>query len=90
MIINLFADKNKGCNHMTCRKAAGGCGHEFCWVCKRDWNKHRLYYKCDQIERKDPMEEFVFCFTTSGKISFISCAITPSCTPSFSTTTASA
>lgn len=26
---------------MTCKKGAGGCGHEFCWLCKRDWAGHR-------------------------------------------------
>ena len=25
-------EKNKGCDHMTCRKPMG-CGHEFCWRC---------------------------------------------------------
>lgn len=32
-----FIEKNEGCNHMTCRTTAGGCGHEFCWVCSRDY-----------------------------------------------------
>eukprot|EP01090_Pellita_catalonica_P016142 TRINITY_DN4551_c0_g1_i1.p1 TRINITY_DN4551_c0_g1~~TRINITY_DN4551_c0_g1_i1.p1 ORF type:complete len:404 (-),score=50.42 TRINITY_DN4551_c0_g1_i1:464-1519(-) len=27
-------EKNGGCMHMTCRKNAGGCGHEFCWLCR--------------------------------------------------------
>ena len=26
-------EKSGGCDHMTCRPAAGGCGHEFCWLC---------------------------------------------------------
>lgn len=25
-------EKNGGCMHMTCRKNAGGCGYEFCWL----------------------------------------------------------
>lgn len=25
-------EKNGGCMHMTCRKNAGGCGFEFCWL----------------------------------------------------------
>jgi len=25
--------KQSGCNHMTCQPGAGGCGHNFCWVC---------------------------------------------------------
>ena len=28
-----FIEKNQGCNHMTCRKEAGGCSYEFCWIC---------------------------------------------------------
>ena len=26
-------EKAGGCEHFTCRKSAGGCGHEFCWLC---------------------------------------------------------
>uniref|UniRef100_A0A7S0ABC2 RBR-type E3 ubiquitin transferase n=1 Tax=Pyrodinium bahamense TaxID=73915 RepID=A0A7S0ABC2_9DINO len=33
-------EKNGGCMHMTCRKP-GGCGHEFCWICMRDWKGHQ-------------------------------------------------
>ena len=29
--------KNSGCNHMTCRREVGGCGHEFCWLCLEPW-----------------------------------------------------
>ncbi|CAK0803947.1 unnamed protein product [Prorocentrum cordatum] len=32
-------EKNQGCNHMSCSKA-GGCGHEFCWLCLGDWATH--------------------------------------------------
>ena len=32
------------------RKREGGCGHEFCWMCKGDWSKHGSatggYYQC--------------------------------------------
>jgi len=48
-------EKNQGCNHMTCRKNAGGCGHEFCWLCKGDWSKHGSatggYYQCNIYEK---------------------------------------
>eukprot|EP00667_Euglena_gracilis_P019858 EG_transcript_21357 len=30
-------EKNAGCDHMTCRTSAGGCGHEFCWLCLADY-----------------------------------------------------
>jgi ariadne-1 len=47
-------EKNQGCNHMTCRKHAGGCGYEFCWLCKGDWTKHGSstggYYTCNIYE----------------------------------------
>lgn len=33
--------KDGGCMHMTCRKP-GGCGHEFCWVCLKPWNDHKI------------------------------------------------
>jgi len=40
---------------MTCRKHAGGCGHEFCWLCKGDWSKHGSstggYYQCNIYEK---------------------------------------
>jgi len=26
-------EKSGGCDHYTCRREAGGCGHEFCWLC---------------------------------------------------------
>lgn len=32
-------EKNGGCMHMTCMKL-GGCGHEFCWICLKDWKTH--------------------------------------------------
>jgi ariadne-1 len=33
-------EKNQGCSHMTCQKHAGGCGHEFCWICMQPWAGH--------------------------------------------------
>lgn len=27
---------------MTCQLHAGGCGHQFCWVCLGDWASHRM------------------------------------------------
>merc|ERR1711964_160795 len=39
-------EKDKGCNHMTCKK----CKHQFCWLCKGDWKDHGVgtggFYKC--------------------------------------------
>jgi ariadne-1 len=40
---------------MTCRKHAGGCGHEFCWLCKGDWKDHGSatggYYQCNIYDK---------------------------------------
>ena len=32
-------EKNGGCDHMTCVRAAGGCGHEFWFKCGCDYKK---------------------------------------------------
>lgn len=48
-------EKNQGCNHMTCRKAMGGCGHDFCWMCLGDWSAHGSstggYYTCNKYKK---------------------------------------
>ena len=48
-------EKNQGCNHMTCKAAAGGCGYEFCWMCLGKWSEHGTatggYYKCNRYEK---------------------------------------
>ena len=32
---------------MTCRKEAGGCGYEFCWICLGEWRPHgSSWYEC--------------------------------------------
>ena len=49
-----FIEKNQGCNHMTCRKNAGGCGYEFCWICLGEWKTHGgSYYKCEKYNPTD-------------------------------------
>jgi ariadne-1 len=46
-----FIEKNQGCNHMTCRKEAGGCGYEFCWICLDVWSTHGAsYYECNKFQ----------------------------------------
>lgn len=48
-----FIEKNQGCNHMTCRKEAGGCGHEFCWICYGEWKSHGGdFYNCNKFDTK--------------------------------------
>ena len=50
-------EKNGGCMHMTCRRELGGCGHEFCWLCRDDWAKHNQktggYYQCNRYEKSE-------------------------------------
>lgn len=47
-----YIEKNQGCNHMTCRKEAGGCAHEFCWVCLGEWKLHgNNYYRCTKFDK---------------------------------------
>ena len=39
---------------MTCRKEAGGCGYEFCWICLGEWKPHGTsWYEC---KRYNPNE----------------------------------
>ena len=33
-------ERNHGCDHMTCRLGAGGCGHQFCWICLQPMKNH--------------------------------------------------
>ena len=42
---------------MTCRRGAGGCGYEFCWICMESWNEHKItsinsYYTCKKEKDK--------------------------------------
>jgi ariadne-1 len=42
---------------MTCRKEVGGCGGEWCWMCRADWKSHGEhtggYYSCNKYEQSD-------------------------------------
>ena len=47
-------EKNQGCNHMTCRREAGGCGYEFCWICLGKWAPHGTsWYNCTRVKPED-------------------------------------
>lgn len=54
-------EKNGGCMHMTCQKASGGCGYEFCWLCRGDWKEHGTatggYYNCNKYNASDAATE---------------------------------
>lgn len=45
---SLAVTKNDGCNHMTCR-----CGHQFCWICRREWNDCGGTYKCNKFDKSN-------------------------------------
>ena len=62
-------EKNQGCNHMTCRKEAGGCGHEFCWICMGNWKGHNACNKFDdkkeekdRVDIKHELDRYIFYF----------------------------
>ena len=69
-----YIEKNQGCNHMQCRKEAGGCGFHFCWICLEIWQGHNNYYKCNKVAKekmqldekkrsavKSNLEKFIYC-----------------------------
>lgn len=62
-------EKNGGCMHMTCQRPAGGCGHEFCWLCRHPWHGHDSRvcstYKNenDQIaDLKSELDKYIFFY----------------------------
>jgi len=56
-------EKNGGCMHMTCHKNAGGCGFEFCWLCRGPWSEHGShtggYYNCNKYDKSGAKEDDV-------------------------------
>jgi len=54
-------EKNGGCMHMTCNKSSGGCGFEFCWLCRGDWKEHGTatggYYNCNKYSASEAANE---------------------------------
>ncbi len=50
-------ERNEGCNHMTCRKEVGGCGKEWCWMCRGDWKTHGSntggFFSCNKYDKSD-------------------------------------
>jgi len=50
-------ERTQGCNHMTCRKEQGGCGGEWCWMCRGDWKTHGQhtggFYSCNKYDVSD-------------------------------------
>eukprot|EP01103_Thecamoeba_quadrilineata_P002550 TRINITY_DN12499_c0_g1_i1.p1 TRINITY_DN12499_c0_g1~~TRINITY_DN12499_c0_g1_i1.p1 ORF type:complete len:498 (-),score=80.68 TRINITY_DN12499_c0_g1_i1:94-1563(-) len=56
-------EKNGGCMHMTCYKNAGGCGYEFCWLCRGAWTDHGSntggYYACNKYDNSEAKNDDV-------------------------------
>jgi len=54
-------EKNGGCMHMTCQKHSGGCGFEFCWLCRGPWTQHGTetggYYACNKYDVSKAKDE---------------------------------
>jgi len=52
-----FTERISGCNHMICRRGTGGCGGEWCWMCRRDWTSHGAhtggFYSCNKYEESE-------------------------------------
>jgi ariadne-1 len=50
-------EKNGGCMHMMCSKNFGGCGFEFCWLCRGNWAEHGThtggYYSCNKYDASE-------------------------------------
>lgn len=54
-------EKNGGCMHMTCGRNAGGCGYEFCWLCRGPWSEHGKatggYFACNRYTESPAEKE---------------------------------
>eukprot|EP01097_Dermamoeba_algensis_P001033 TRINITY_DN1393_c0_g1_i1.p1 TRINITY_DN1393_c0_g1~~TRINITY_DN1393_c0_g1_i1.p1 ORF type:complete len:493 (-),score=77.59 TRINITY_DN1393_c0_g1_i1:345-1703(-) len=54
-------EKNGGCMHIVCSRNSGGCGFEFCWLCRGDWAEHGThtggYYNCNKYEASSAKKE---------------------------------
>lgn len=52
-----FTERISGCNHMICRRGTGGCGGEWCWMCRGDWALHGPhtggFYSCNKYEESE-------------------------------------
>ncbi|KAL9165060.1 hypothetical protein ABFS82_06G146600 [Erythranthe guttata] len=52
-------EKNKGCNHMTCRIP---CGHNFCWLCLGPWKHDGTHIYCKEYEDRDQEANTYYAF----------------------------
>jgi len=67
-------EKNGGCMHMTCRNNAGGCGFEFCWLCRGPWTEHGShtggYYSCNKYDKSDAKKEDEKCGDAKSELEY--------------------
>eukprot|EP01104_Vermistella_antarctica_P012367 TRINITY_DN3568_c0_g1_i1.p1 TRINITY_DN3568_c0_g1~~TRINITY_DN3568_c0_g1_i1.p1 ORF type:complete len:257 (+),score=64.97 TRINITY_DN3568_c0_g1_i1:402-1172(+) len=54
-------EKSGGCMHMSCTRNSGGCGFDFCWLCRGPWSDHGShtggYYNCNKYEKSQAKKE---------------------------------
>jgi len=47
--------------HMVCSKNSGGCGFEFCWLCRGNWAEHGRhtggYYSCNKYDKSEAKKD---------------------------------
>jgi ariadne-1 len=65
-------EKNGGCMHMTCKKNSGGCGYEFCWLCRGPWTEHGSatggYYNCNKYDKSKAKEEDITAYDAKTEL----------------------
>lgn len=60
-------EKNGGCMHMTCQRFAGGCGAEFCWLCRKPWRNHNSsdcnkFVSTNKEVAKTDLQKYIFYY----------------------------
>ena len=60
----IIIEKNKGCNHITCK-----CGYQWCWLCNEQYNEnHFKNGKCKGFQFYQPKNDYDIKLAIEGKI----------------------